>query len=183
MASQEELEVKEEQIAQPSTPERENRQDLADDPGNELKKLQSERDALFDRVARQQAEFENYRKRVEKEKSDFKEFAVADALKGLLPIIDNFDLALKAQSSSEGDLRKGVELIRKQMEDFLNKLGVQAVKAVGELFDPHLHEAIEMVESQEAQDNTVLQELQRGYKFKERLLRPAMVRVARNPKH
>src|SRR5205085_247888 len=119
----------------------------------------------------------------EKEKSDFKEFAVAESFKGLLPIIDNFDLALRAQNSSEGDLRKGVELIRKQMEDFLAKIGVQVVKSVGEHFDPHLHEAIEMVETDEAEDNTVLQELQRGYRFKERLLRPAMVRVARNPKH
>lgn len=181
MAPQEEIELKEDQQEQP---EQQAGSDAAPDTRDEaMKKLQSERDALFDRVARQQAEFENYRKRAEKEKSDFKEFAVADSLKGLLPIIDNFDLALKSQSSAEGDLRKGVELIRKQMEDFLTKLGVQPVKSVGEHFDPHLHEAIEMVESEDAEDGTVLQELQRGYRFKERLLRPAMVRVARNPKH
>lgn len=181
MSRPEDIEVKEEQIEQQ---ENEAAQAASADPRDEaLKKLQSERDALFDRVARQQAEFENYRKRAEKEKSDFKEFAVADSIKGLLPIIDNFDLALKAQNPAEGDLRKGVELIRKQMEDFLTKLGVQPVKAVGEHFDPHLHEAIEMVESEDAEDNTVIAELQRGYRFKERLLRPAMVRVARNPKH
>jgi molecular chaperone GrpE len=180
MAPQEDIELKEAQQEQPEQQSAE----AATDPRDEaMKRLQSERDALFDRVARQQAEFENYRKRAEKEKSDFKEFAVAESLKGLLPIIDNFDLALKSQNATEGDFRKGVELIRKQMEDFLTKLGVQPVKSVGEHFDPHLHEAIEMVETDEAEDNTVLQELQRGYRFKERLLRPAMVRVARNPKH
>jgi molecular chaperone GrpE len=179
MSPQDNIELKDE----PQEQQGENADAKGDARDEALKKLQSERDALFDRVARQQAEFENYRKRAEKEKSDFKEFAVADSLKGLLPIIDNFDLALKAQKTSESELRKGVELIRKQMEDLLTKLGVQPVKSVGEHFDPHLHEAIEMVETDEAEDNTVLQELQRGYRFKERLLRPAMVRVARNAKH
>jgi len=145
-----------------------------------LKKVQAERDVLFDRLARQQAEFENLRKRTEREKQDFREYAVADTLRSLLPILDNFNLALRVQGNNE-DLRKGVELIRKQMEDALTKLGLQAVPALGEPFDPRLHEAIEVVESAEAKDNHVVEELQTGYRFKERLLRPAMVRVARNP--
>ncbi|MEO6119703.1 MAG: nucleotide exchange factor GrpE [Terriglobales bacterium] len=145
-----------------------------------LKKVQAERDILFDRLARQQAEFENLRKRTEREKQDFREYAVADTLRSLLPILDNFNLALRVQGSG-GDLRKGVELIRKQMEDAMTKLGLQAVPALGEPFDPRLHEAIEVVESSVVEDNHVVEELQTGYRFKERLLRPAMVRVARNP--
>jgi molecular chaperone GrpE len=146
----------------------------------DLKKLQAERDVLYDRLARQQAEFENLRKRTEREKQDFREYAVADVLRSMLPILDNFHLALRVQGSNE-DLRKGVDLIRKQMEDTLNKLGLQPVSAMGEPFDPRLHEAIEVVDSSEVADNHVVEELQQGYRFKERLLRPAMVRVARNP--
>jgi molecular chaperone GrpE len=148
-------------------------------PADPLKKLQAERDLLYDRLARQQAEFENFRKRTEREKQDFREYAVADTLRTLLPILDNFSLALRVQGSAD-DLRKGVELIRKQMEDALLKAGLQPINAVGEVFDPRLHEAIEMVESTDVPDNHVLEELQRGYRFKDRLLRPSMVRVARN---
>jgi len=157
----------------------ENQQAGAGDPKDQLVRLQAERDALFDRLARQQAEFENLRKRSAKEQADFREYASADTVKQLIPILDSFDLALKAKSS-ESDLRKGLELIRKQMDEMLTKLGVQAVPAKGEPFDPRFHEAIEMVESSEVKDNHVLDELQRGYKMKERLLRPAMVRVAKN---
>jgi molecular chaperone GrpE len=101
-------------------------------------------------------------------------------VKQFIPILDNFNLALKQQTASADDLRKGLELIRKQMEDALAKLGVHAVPAHGAEFDPHHHEAIEMVESEEHPDNQVIEELQRGYKLRDRLLRPAMVRVARN---
>ena len=150
---------------------------------DELKKLQAERDALFDRVARQQAEFDNYRKRVAREQTDFRDYAVADAAKSFLQIVDSLDLALKAPSKGDdSDLRKGVELIRKQMEDALTKMGARPIPAAGEPFDPHLHEAIEMVETSDVKDNHIIEELQRGYKLKDRLLRPAMVRVARNPK-
>lgn len=149
-------------------------------PGDTLKKVLAERDILFDRLARQQAEFENLRKRTEREKQDFREYAVADTLRSLLPILDNFNLALRVQGNND-DLRKGVELIRKQMEDTMTKLGLEAVPALGEPFDPRLHEAIEVVESSAVEDNHVVEELQTGYRFKDRLLRPAMVRVARNP--
>src|SRR5207245_3010249 len=116
------------------------------DPRDQVTRLQAERDALFDRLARQQAEFENFKKRAAREQADFREYAVADTVKQLIPILDNFELALKAQSS-EGDLRKGLELIRKQMDEVLAKLGVQAIAAKGQPFDPRFHEAIEMVES------------------------------------
>jgi molecular chaperone GrpE len=149
----------------------------------EYERSVKERDSLLDRLARTQAEFDNYRKRSAKEQSEFREYAVADTIKNFLPIIDNFDLALRAQKADAGDsaLRSGIELIRKQMEDVLSRLGVQVVPAKGQTFDPRVHEAIEMVESNEHPDHQVIEELQHGYKLKDRLLRPAMVRVATNP--
>jgi len=146
----------------------------------ELQKLKAERNNLYDRLARVQAEFDNARRRAAKEQQDFRDFATADAIKSLLPVIDSFERALQARSEPS-DFRSGVELIYKQLQDALGKLGVRAVPAKGEPFDPHYHEAIEMVDTSEAADHEVLEELQRGYKFKDRLLRPAMVKVARNP--
>ena len=149
----------------------------------EYDRVSQERDALLDRLARLQAEFENYRKRNAREQAEFREYAVADAVKNFLPILDNFDLALRSQKTESTDpaLRSGIELIRKQMDDVLSRLGVQAIPAQGSTFDPRVHEAIEMVESPDHGDHEVIDELQRGYKLKERLLRPAMVRVATNP--
>jgi molecular chaperone GrpE len=146
---------------------------------SELQKLRAERDQLFDRLARLQAEFDNARKRAAKENADFRDYAVADAAKLLLPVIDNFALALKNAALHPEDLKKGVELIYKQLQDTLVKLNVQRVPAQGEPFDPRVHEAIEVVESNEVPDHHVLEELQAGYKMKDRLLRPAMVRVAK----
>jgi molecular chaperone GrpE len=149
----------------------------------EVQKLTAERDTLLDRLARLQAEFENARKRGVREQQEFREFAVADAIKALLPVLDSFDRALQVAPAAQSDLRSGVELIHKQLHDALQKLGVRPVPAQGEQFDPHLHEAVEMVDTTKAADHEILEELQRGYKLKERLLRPAMVRVARHPKH
>jgi molecular chaperone GrpE len=146
----------------------------------ELQKLQAERDTLVDRLARAQAEFENARRRASKEQQDFRDYAAADAIKSLLPVIDSFERALTVKSEP-GDFRSGVELIYKQLQDALAKMGVRAIPAKGEPFDPHVHEAIEMVETSDAADHEVLEELQRGYKLKDRLLRPAMVKVAKNP--
>jgi len=148
----------------------------------ELKKLREERDLLFDRLARLQAEFDNYRKRAAKENADFRDFAVADAARSLLPVIDNLSLALKNAAASPDDFRKGVELIYKQLQGALEKLNVQRVPAQGEPFDPRVHEAIEVVESDAVPDHHVLEELQPGYRIKDRLLRPAMVRVAKKTK-
>ncbi len=149
----------------------------------ELQKLRAERDTLIDRLARLQAEFENARKRTAREQQDFREFALADAIKALLPILDSFERALQTGGAERSEFRSGVELIYKQLQDALLKLGLRAIPAKGELFDPHLHEAIEMVDTTDAADHQILEELQRGYKLKDRLLRPSMVKVARNPRH
>ena len=147
---------------------------------DEIKKLRDERDSLFDRLARLQAEFDNYRKRAAKENADFRDYAVADAAKALLPAIDNLALALKSASGSPDDFRKGVELIQRQLQDTLQKLNVQEIRAKGQPFDPRFHEAIEVVESDKVPDHHVLEELQPGYRMKDRLLRPAMVKVAKS---
>lgn len=149
---------------------------------SEIQKLKAERDMLVDRLARMQADFENARRRAAKEQEEHREYALADAVKALLPILDSFERAIQSAPPQAGDFRGGVELIYKQMQDSLAKLGLRPIPAYGETFDPHLHQAIEMVETTEAPDHAVIEELQRGYKFKERLLRPSMVRVAKNPK-
>jgi molecular chaperone GrpE len=145
----------------------------------ELQKARAERDEWRDRFARAQAEFENARKRAVKEQQDFRDFAMVDAIKSMLPVVDSFERALQAKSDP-ADFRAGVELIYKQLQDVLAKLGVRPIAAKGEQFDPHIHEAIEMVETSDAADQEVLEEWQRGYKLKDRLLRPAMVKVAKN---
>jgi len=147
----------------------------------ELQKLRAERDALLDRLARLQAEFENARKRAAREQQEFKDFATTDAIKALLPVLDSFERALRFPSHQGGEFRSGVELIHKQLEDALAKLGVQVVPALGKQFDPRQHEAIEMVDRSDVPDHQVIEELLRGYRLKDRLLRPAMVKVARNP--
>lgn len=147
--------------------------------GGELEKLRAERNDLFERLARLQAEFDNYRKRAAKENAEYRDYAVSDAARALLPVIDSFTLALKNSAAKPEDLRKGVELIFKQLQDVLQKLNIERVPAQGEPFDPRVHEAIEMVETDAAPDHHVLEELQPGYRIKGRLLRPAMVRVAK----
>ncbi|MBV8051838.1 MAG: nucleotide exchange factor GrpE [Acidobacteriaceae bacterium] len=147
----------------------------------ELQRVKAERDTLLDRLARLQADFENARKRANREQQEFRDYALADAIKTLLPTLDSFERALQS-SREQSDLRSGVELIYKQLQDALAKLGLRAIPAKGERFDPHLHEAIEMVETTQAPDHQIVEELQRGYKLKDRLLRPAMVKVASNSK-
>jgi len=156
-----------------------------DSAASETEKLKAERDALLDRLARLQAEFDNARKRAVREQQDFREYAAADVIKNFLPILDSFERALKAggdsnSNSNSNEFRNGIELIYRQFEDALQKIGVQPIVSVGQPFDPRVHEAVEMVDTSEVPDHHVLDELQRGYKYKERLLRPAMVRVARN---
>jgi molecular chaperone GrpE len=147
---------------------------------DELARVKAERDQLLDRMARQQAEFENARKRAAREQRDHKDYAVTEAVQSLLPVLDSFERALK--TGPAGEFRNGVELIYKQLADTLARLGVRAIAAQGEPFDPRHHEAVEVVESTAVADHHVLEELQRGYMLKERLLRPAMVRVAKHPK-
>jgi molecular chaperone GrpE len=147
----------------------------------EFEKLKAERDVLLDRMARMQADFDNARKRAAKEQQDFRDYALGDAVKSLLPILDSFERALQTSATEKSEFRSGVELIYKQLQDALSKLGLNPVSAKGELFNPHLHQAIEMVDTHEVEDQHISDELQKGYKLKDRLLRPAMVKVARNP--
>jgi molecular chaperone GrpE len=146
---------------------------------SEVEKLRAERDTLLDRLARMQAEFDNARKRAAKEQQDYRDYASADTIKTLIPVLDSFDRALQT-SPEKSEFHAGIELIHKQLQDALAKIGVRPVAAKGEPFDPRYHEAIEMVDTEDFEDHQVLEELQRGYKLKDRLLRPAMVRVARN---
>ncbi len=155
----------------------------AQEPQSELERIKAECASYLDRAARIQAEFENFRKRNAKAQQEYREYAIADAVKTLLPILDSLDNALKTNAASLQDFHAGIELIDKQFHDALAKLGVEPVPAEGAPFDPNVHQAIQMVDTDKAEDNHVLDELQRGYKLKDRLLRPAMVRVARNPKH
>ncbi len=149
-------------------------------PESEIQKIKAERDSLLDRLARMQAEFENARRRTVKEQQDFRDYAAADAIKSLLPVLDSFERALQTKSDA-AEFRNGVDLIYKQLQTILGKLSLQPIAAKGQPFDPHYHEAIEMVETTDAPDHQVIEELQRGYKLKDRLLRPAMVKVAKNP--
>lgn len=147
----------------------------------QLEKLHAENSAYIDRLARLQAEFDNFRKRSVREQQEFREYALAEALKLLLPILDSLDRALKTQNAGADDFRSGIELIDRQFHDVLAKLGVEPITAKGALFDPNLHQAVQMLPTTEVPENHVVEDLQRGYKLRERLLRPAMVLVARNP--
>jgi molecular chaperone GrpE len=136
---------------------------------------------LLDRFARMQADFENFRKRMAREQLDFKTSAVADALTSLLPALDSFELALQSAPLSVEEFRSGMELVQRQLRGALEKLGLETVSAKGQRFDPHLHEAVEAVDRPEDTDEQVVEELRRGYRMGDRLLRPSMVVVARNP--
>ena len=146
----------------------------------ELEQALRERDALKDRLARLQAEFDNARKRETKERQDARDYATQAAVDPFLSVMDNFALALKSQGSVE-QLRQGVELIVKQMDEALRGLNVQAVESVGTEFDPRVHEALGSVETAEFPDHHVVEEIRRGYKLRDKLLRPALVKIAVNP--
>jgi molecular chaperone GrpE len=145
----------------------------------ELEQVRAERDKLLDRLARLQAEFENARRREAKERADQRDYAIQSAVEPFLGVMDNFQLALKAPGSLE-QLRAGVELILKQMEEALKGLHVQPVETVGAIFDPRVHEALGSIETAEHPDHQVLEEVRRGYKIRDKLLRPALVKIASN---
>ena len=146
----------------------------------EIDRLKAERDQSVDRLARLQAEFENARKREARERTDFRDFAVSGAVEQFLPVLDNFQLALGSAGSVE-QLRTGIELIVKQMEEVLRGLNVTPVETVGTRFDPRVHEALESVDRTDLPDHQVFEEVRRGYRIRERLLRPALVRIVNNP--
>jgi len=145
----------------------------------ELEQVKGERDQLVDRLARLQAEFENARKREAKERSDSRDYVISNTVEPFLSVMDNFQLALKADGTAE-QLRGGVELILKQMEDALKGMNVVPVETVGTQFDPRVHEALGSIETKEFPDHQVMEEIRRGYKIREKLLRPALVRIAAN---
>ena len=145
------------------------------DPQEELRR---EKDALQDRLLRTAAEFDNYRKRVDRERRDLAEYTAADIVSEMLPIVDNLERALAAASESD-PLRKGVELILKQMLDMLRKRGVKPIEALGTDFDPNFHQAVIHEVSGEHREGEVMEELQRGYLLGDRLLRASMVKVAK----
>jgi molecular chaperone GrpE len=147
----------------------------------EFAALKAERDQLLDRLARLQAEFDNARKRQEREKQDFRDYATGSVVEQFLPVLDNFALALNAKGTAE-QLRTGVELIVKQMDETLRGLSVTVIPTVGQEFDPRVHEALGSVERDDLPDHSIAEEIRKGYKIRERMLRPAMVRIVSNPK-
>jgi molecular chaperone GrpE len=145
----------------------------------ELEQVKGERDQLLDRLARLQAEFDNARKREVKERADSRDYTISSTVEPFLSVMDNFQLALKADGTKE-QLRAGVELILKQMEDALKGLNVAPVETVGAQFDPRIHEALGSIETKQFPDHQVLEEIRAGYKIRDKLLRPALVRIAAN---
>jgi molecular chaperone GrpE len=158
-----------------------NGEETADAAQAEITQLKGERDLLVDRLARLQAEFDNARKREAKERADAREYTVGSTVEPFLGVMDNFQLALKSGGNAD-QLRSGVELILKQMEDALKGLQVTPVESVGTQFDPRIHEALGSIETVEFPDHQVLEEIRRGYRIREKLLRPAMVKIAENKK-
>ena len=146
----------------------------------ERDQLAAEKADLQDRLLRARAEFDNYRRRSEQQRSEYLQFAAMDPVREILPILDDFERALKVETA-DSDYAKGVELIYQRMLDSLKKMGLEPIETEGKMFDPNLHQAVERVQTEETEDQAILGEFQRGYNFKGKLLRPAMVRVAVHP--
>lgn len=157
---------------------RESSRDSDEDPEEmSIARLEEELEDLRDRSVRTLADFENYRRRSERERAELRRYAAFDAMQDFLPIVDNLERALSAGGSAD-DVKVGVEMILRQMRDLLRQRGVTAVEALGEPFDPSVHEAVARDEDPEVDEPTVVEEMQRGYRMHDRLLRPALVRVA-----
>ena len=146
----------------------------------EREQFAAEKADLQERLLRARAEFENARRRFEQQRSDYLQFAAMESVRDMLPILDDFERALKVDTADR-DYAKGVELIYQRMADTLRKLGLEPIETTGQIFDPNLHQAVERVETDDAEDQAILGEFQRGYNFKGKLLRPAMVKVAVRP--
>jgi molecular chaperone GrpE len=153
--------------------------DVADSAAN-LAAVTAERDALTDQVLRLRAEFENFRKRAQREREEFTEFATMEAVRAVVPVLDDFERALKMESADK-EYARGMELIYQRLLETLKKLGLEAIETEGQKFDPALHHAVEMEKTDRVEDHTVLYQHQRGYSFKGKLLRPAIVKVAVEP--
>ena len=146
----------------------------------ERDQLAAEKADLQDRLLRARAEFENFRRRAERERSEYLQFAAGDFVLQILPVLDDFERALKTETADR-EYAKGVELIYQRLSETLKKLGLEPIEAVGKRFDPTEHQAVQRVETEETEDQTVLDEFQKGYNFRGKLLRPAMVKVAVKP--
>jgi molecular chaperone GrpE len=146
----------------------------------ERDRLAAENAELNDRLRRAWAEFDNARRRAERDRSDFVQFAAMDLVRNLLPVLDDFERARKVETADK-EYAKGVELIYQRFADALKKVGLEPIETEGRKFDPNHHEAVQRVQTDEAEDQAILGELQRGYNFKGKLLRPAWVKVAVRP--
>jgi len=146
----------------------------------EREQLLAEKADLQDRLLRQRAEFDNYRRRADRERSEYLQYAAMDLVREILPVLDDFERALEHETADQ-DYAKGVELIYQRLAEILKKMGLEPVETGGRRFDPNLHQAVQRVETDAAQDQTILGEFQKGYNFRGKLLRPAMVKVAVKP--
>jgi molecular chaperone GrpE len=149
--------------------------------GQRLASILEERDALQDRLLRKQAEFENYKKRIERERSEYAQFASAELMRELLNAMDSFDLAVRNAGSDKSageNMLRGLDLVHKQFQDTLGRFGLKSIDAKGQPFDPNYHQAVSTVPTDEVEENTVVEEFRRGYTLNGRLLRPAMVSVS-----
>jgi molecular chaperone GrpE len=146
----------------------------ASETASEVQALKEERDGLYDRLLRKQAEFENFKKRVDRERTEFVQFASAELMRELLNVLDSFDRALQ---NTGGDLR-GFELIYKQLQDTMLRFGLKTIEPIGQQFDPNFHQSVATKATDEVEENTVVEEMRKGYTLNGRLLRPAMVTVS-----
>jgi molecular chaperone GrpE len=147
----------------------------------DFENLKKDRDSLYDRLLRKQAEFDNYKKRIERERSEFVQFASSELMKELLNVLDSFDLAIRNAASESKDganTLKGFQLIYKQIQDTLARFGLKPIEAKGKKFDPNFHQAVSTLAADNVEENTVIDELRKGYTLHGRLLRPAMVSVS-----
>ena len=146
---------------------------------DEIVELRKERDSLHDRLLRQAAEFDNYRKRVDRERKDLAQLAAIDFVQELLPVIDDFERALQTDAPGAASYRQGLEIIHRTLMDMLRKRGVTPIDAVGTTFDPQVHQAVAYEDAPDRQDGEVMEQFTRGYRLGDKLIRPAMVKVAK----
>jgi molecular chaperone GrpE len=166
----------------PPSPPAPGETEVAGEVETELERLQREASEMRDLAQRKQAELENYRKRMERERGDLARYAGFELVREILPVLDNLELARSyAVGSSEEQLRDGIAIIHRQLQEILTRMGLSEVESLGKPFDPHVHEAVTQAETLEHPEGTVLEVFQKGYVFKDRLLRPARVSVARAP--
>ena len=146
---------------------------------DEIVELRKERDSLHDRLLRQAAEFDNYRKRVDRERRDSAQLAAIDFVQELLPVIDDFERALQTAAPGAESYRQGLEIIHRALMEMLRKRGVTPIDAVGTTFDPQIHQAVAYEEAPDRRDGEVMEQFTRGYRLGDKLVRPAMVKVAK----